>query len=462
MKSYKSLIITAALGMMLAACGDDSGSNAPADEPLSSSVAKAKSSSSKAKSSSSKAKSSSSVKAKSSSSVKAKSSSSKENSSSSSAKAVPSTNEKYVFSFMMENSQFVGVGSLSDNQKKIVENFIEIPNTGAIAYFNGSVYVLYVDQAMNSTLTRYKLDDKNKIADKPAATAKFTGTHAIMMKFVDNDKMYVEQALGDAITVLDPTTLKTKSTIELSKYIDEKNGAMSTVPNSAVIRDGKMFVSLAQFVDFNNMIAGPQGCVAVIDIKTDKVEKIITENMTASVGVMDDMNNTMSFVDESGDIYYYSNAAMGWMDGYKEGFVRIKKGETEFDKDWVFHLHDAAYAGKKSNNNFLMSGGTYIGNGKFLGFFGNFEDPSNYNNYEWEFVVIDLKKKTIEKIEGLTPTIPWFAPSIHLDVDGKSVVLGHADKKGGAIYRYDIASGKVKKEMEVSTGTAYYVVPLKD
>jgi len=368
--------------------------------------------------------------------------------------------KKYGFSFMVENSQFIGTASISADQKKVVDDFVEIPNKGSFQYFNGSLYALYVED-MNSTLVRYELDKDNNMSDKPAATAKFKGTHAIMVKFVDNDKMYVEQALGDAITALDPITLKEKATIDLSKYIDEKNGAMSTVPNSAVIRDGKMFVSLAQFVDFNNMIAGPQGCVAVIDIKTDKVEKIITENMTASVGVMDDMNNTMSFVDESGDIYYYSNAAMGWMDGYKEGFVRIKKGETEFDKDWVFHLHDAAYAGKKSNNNFLMSGGTYIGNGKFLGFFGNFEDPSNYNNYEWYFVVVDVYKKTIKKLD-LSPTIPWFAPSIHLDADGKSVLLGHADKKGGAVYRYDIASGKVTKEMDVTTGTAYYIVPLQD
>ena len=62
----------------------------------------------------------------------------------------------------------------------------------------------------------------------------------------------------------------------------------------------------------------------------------------------------------------------------------------------------------------------------------------------------------------MSPTIPWFAPSIHLDADGKSVVLGHADDKGGAIYRYDIASGKVTKEMNVSTGIAYYIVPVQD
>lgn len=369
--------------------------------------------------------------------------------------------KKYGFSFMVENSQFVGTAPITADQKKIVDDFLEIPNKGSFQYFNGSVYVLYVED-MNTTLARYELDKDNNMAENPAATAKFKGTHALMLKFVDKDKMYVEQTLGDAITAIDPLTLKEKATIDLSKYIDEKNGSLSTVPNSAVIRDGKMFVALSQCVDFNSMITTNQGNVAVIDVKTDKVEKVITEDLTAGLGVMDDMNNSMAFADENGDIYFYSTAAMGWAEGYKEGFVRIKKGKTEFDKDWVFHLHDAAFDGKKSNNNYLMSGGAYLGNGEFLGFFGNFEDPSNFNNYEWEFVVVNVWKKTIKKIDGLTPTIPWFAPSIHLDADGKSVLLGHADKKGGAVYRYDIASGKVEKEMDVTTGTAYYIVPLED
>ena len=170
----------------------------------------------------------------------------------------------------------------------------------------------------------------------------------------------------------------------------------------------------------------------------------------------------MSFVDEKGDIYFYSNASYSFIEGYKEGWVRIKSGESEFDKNWVFRMHDAAYDGKETNNNSLMVGGTYIGNGKFFGFFGNFADPTNFNNYEWEFVVVDVYKKTVEKVNGLTPTIPWFAPSIHRDAYGESVLVGHADSKGGAIYRYDIASGKVTKEMDVTTGTAYYIVPVVD
>ena len=132
-----------------------------------------------------------------------------------------SSGDKYLLSFMMDASQFVGTASLSDDQAKVVEDFIEAPNAGGVAYFNGSVYVLATDDAMNSTLSRYELDKDGNMPEKASATAKFQGTRAIMMKFVDENKMYVEQAMGDAITALDPTTLKTTATIDLSEYIDE-------------------------------------------------------------------------------------------------------------------------------------------------------------------------------------------------------------------------------------------------
>ena len=436
-------LASASLVFGLAACDDSS--SASADEPTSSSSIQKE----KDKSSSSK------EEEKSSSSVK------EDDKSSSSVKEEKKEEQKYVLSFMMETSQFVGLAPLSADQKAVVKDFIEAPNAGSVAYFNGAVYVLATDDAMNSTLSRYEIKD-GKMAEKASATAKYTGTNAIAMKFVNENKIYVEQALGDAITVVDPVTLKESKTIDLSSYLDEESGAMSTVPGSAVIRESKMFVSLNQFVDFNNMLAGPRGSVAIIDLNKDEVEKVIYTDKVAALGGMDDMNDTASFVDEKGDIYFYSNASYSFVEGYQEGWVRIKSGESEFDKDWVFRMHDAAYDGKETNNNSLMVGGTYMGDGKFFGFFGTFADPTNFNNYEWEFVVVDVYKKTVEKVKGLTPTIPWFAPSIHLDADGKSVLVGHADSKGGAIYRYDIASGNVSKEMDVTTGIAYYIVPIAD
>lgn len=411
MKSYKTLLLTAAFGLMLTACG--SSSSSASDEDSSSSTANS------------------------------------------------SAANSYAFGFMTDKSMMFGTGNFTDDQSEIIKNFTETSNSGTIAYFDGSLYSLsVVDEAMNSVLNRYELNEDGSVPEKPAASVKFEGTGAMVMKIVaDENKIYVNQTFGTGLVAVDAKTLKTIATIDLSKYMEET--AQMVGPGSSVVREGKLFVSLGQYVDAQNAITGAQGSVAIIDIATDKVEKVISESMTAAVGGLDDMNNTSAFVDEKGDIYFYSAAAMGWMEGYEEGWVRIKAGETEFDTSWVFRMKEAEYEGESSSNNFLMTGGAYAGDGKFVGFFGNFADPSNFYNYEWSFVVVDVYKKTVEKIPGLSPTIPWFAPSIHIDSDG-SVLFGHADEENNSIYRYDVDSKKLTKEMDVKTGTAYYVMPLAD
>lgn len=411
MKSYKTLLLTAAFGLVLTACG--SSSSSASDEDSSSSTANS------------------------------------------------SAANSYAFAFMTDKSMMFGTGDFSDDQSEIIKNFTETSNSGTIAYFDGSLYSLsVVDEAMNSVLDRYELNEDGSVPEKPAASVKFEGTGAMMMKIVaDENKIYVNQTFGTGLVAVDAKTLKTIATIDLSESMEET--AQMVGPGSSVVREGKLFVSLGQYVDAQNGITGAQGSVAIIDIATDKVEKVISESMTAAVGGLDDMNNSSAFVDEKGNIYFYSAAAMGWMEGYEEGWVRIKAGETEFDTSWVFRMKEAEYEGESSSNNFLMTGGAYAGDGKFVGFFGNFADPSNFYNYEWSFVVVDVYKKTVEKIPGLSPTIPWFAPSIHIDSDG-SVLFGHADEENNSIYRYDVDSKKLTKEMDVKTGTAYYVMPLAD
>lgn len=411
MKSYKTLLLTAAFGLMLTACG--SSSSSASDEDSSSSTVNS------------------------------------------------SAANSYAFAFMTDKSMMFGTGDFSDDQSEIIKNFTETSNSGTIAYFDGSLYSLsVVDEAMNSVLDRYELNEDGSVPEKPAASVKFEGTGAMMMKIVAGEnKIYVNQTFGTGLVAVDAKTLKTIATIDLSESMEET--AQMVGPGSSVVREGKLFVSLGQYVDAQNGITGAQGSIAIIDIATDKVEKVISESITAAVGGLDDMNNSSAFVDEKGNIYFYSAAAMGWMEGYEEGWVRIKAGETEFDTSWVFRMKEAEYEGESSSNNFLMTGGAYVGDGKFVGFFGNFADPSNFYNYEWSFVVVDVYKKTVEKIPGLSPTIPWFAPSIHIDSDG-SVLFGHADEENNSIYRYDVDSKKLTKEMDVKTGTAYYVMPLAD
>ena len=239
---------------------------------------------------------------------------------SSSSSTAPESNsdnaKKYGLAFMTDKSMLVGTGSLSEKQDDLVKDFIEASNSGGITYSDGSLYLVSVDEAMTSTLSRYELDEEGNLPEKPAATTKFEGTGAMMVKFADKNKLYVNQTFANSIVAVDAKTLKTTATIDLSEYLED--GAQMIGPGSSVIRDGKLFLSMGQLVDAQSMIGGPQASVAVIDVKTDKVEKVINSSLVSAVGVFDDMNNTMSFVDEDGDIYFYAPAAMGWGTRYSK------------------------------------------------------------------------------------------------------------------------------------------------
>ena len=88
MKSYKTLLLTAAFGLMLTACG--SSSSSASDEDSSSSTANS------------------------------------------------SAANSYAFAFMTDKSMMFGTGDFSDDQSEIIKNFTETSNSGTIAYFDGS------------------------------------------------------------------------------------------------------------------------------------------------------------------------------------------------------------------------------------------------------------------------------------------------------------------------------------
>lgn len=415
----KKLLFAASLSLLFAGCGSDSSSSASDDD----------SSSSVSGSSESKADSN-------------------------------ATAKKYALSFKVDNGQYIGTGNLTDDQKTLVESFKEGSSTGTIAYYNGSVYTLLLDDSQAfSTLSRYALDENNEIGDKADATFKTTNYGpGLMMVFVDENKMYVEFPYGDALVALDPQSLKETGVVQF----EADSGAQLAMPGSSVLRDGKLYVTLAQAVDASSGVGSAYGSVAIVDVATDKVEKVISEDKTAFLGAFDDLNNTMAFADEKGDIYFYSSAMFGLVSSdYKEGYVRIKSGESEFDTSFVLHLNDLPYGGEKTNSgSLMMGGGAYAGDGKFVGLFGNFEDPTNYENFEWQPVVIDVYNGKISKID-LEPTLSWLAPSIHIDSDG-TVLMGHATAKDSYIYRYDAAKDNLTEEMKVETGYAYLIVPIAD
>jgi hypothetical protein len=134
---------------------------------------------------------------------------------------------------------------------------------------------------------------------------------------------------------------------------------------------------------------------AVIDIATNTFEKTIKYDLGGlkSIG-WGSSGNKMWTVGDDGALYFYST---GLTNGFtKTSVIRIKKGETDFDKNWRLDAHDLA-AGSSIVTGLIKNGKMYL------------ELPSeplvhtfaNLQNTIFEYYVVDLNTKVATKITGM-------------------------------------------------------------
>ncbi len=220
--------------------------------------------------------------------------------------------------------------------------------------------------------------------------------------FFNNETAYVSLSKRGKIGIFNPQTMQQKNEIDLAKYATNDN---NPDPGCNVIRDGKLYVSLNQKNSPHTSWPGTGAEVAIIDLKTNTVEKVIKDNRTASVGLF---RHSSAIKDEHGDIYFYSIGIDG-MNPLKDGFLRIKKGTDEWDKDYYFQL-------------------------------------SKTNNYQP--VKINLWNKTIEKLDlPLTTSMGAFACTRYKDF----IVFGMTCKEGTGYYTYNTKTGECSQRPVVTT-----------
>src|SRR5699024_10703838 len=153
------------------------------------------------------------------------------------------------------------------------------------------------------------------------------------------------------IQVFDPTNMVLLSTIDLKPTIQEfkpdavwedaaGNNLVRTGSYVLHVNEGKLYVSVVflEEVAFN-LIADEEEdfYVAVIDIESEEVEKIITYHGAKTVGFYVSENKATS-ADEDGNLYFCS---WGWNQfnaPFPSQVFRIPTGETDFDQDWKIDI----------------------------------------------------------------------------------------------------------------------------
>ncbi len=267
---------------------------------------------------------------------------------------------------------------------------------------------------------------------------------------IAGNKIYVSYSLMGKIGVFDKDKLTLIKEIDIAEYgVGDKNPD----PCQMVARDGILFVALNQIKGKTNLPDPnrPKVDVLLIDTKTDKPIKMITEETAGmSMPTLPDSDDYGMFIDEQGDIYINCISGFGFL-GQNAGFLRIKKGETDFDKSYQFSVMQTAIEGEtnKASHIIMMK---YVGNGIV---YATVTVPAYYSkpqpNWFEDRVVfpvkIDLNAKTIKRL-GM-PKSSNFATCVGLYKD--KVVFGLSTTTDNGFFVYDPKTDKMSDKAVITT-----------
>lgn len=374
----------------------------------------------------------------------------------------PKTFDGLLFSSAITNpdgrSGQVYLQSLAQISNKHIDNSKGIPvgfGGVTIALDNGHVYA-FPDYLGNSKaeISRYSVEPNGrlKLEGKLPIPA---GAAACNIVELNAEKAYLSMQVQNKIFVFNPRTMTKLSEIDLAPYNGE--GTTSS-PAAMLIREGLLYVGLSQF-DTQWMPRKKQIEVAVIDTKTDKVQKVAKNSTLGLSSTTRPIDRYSIFTDEQGDIYFNCMGAFGFNPQYPGGIARIKHGTTEIDASYSFDLTKVPLVGSKGKHITCVYSLYYVGNGIAYGYGSDPELDPDWMNKPYSAMIgvpleINLKTKTIKRIEGLPISGPHvFTLAQH---QGK-ILFCSANKDANGIYSYDPKTHQVAGPLFTTAGLPNFI-----
>ena len=365
---------------------------------------------------------------------------------------------EFATSISTGETMFIGTMSL-DHTDDLGKDFVEVGTRAGVVYYDNSLFIADLDVG---SISRYSLAENNKLG-KVTAKLSLPGTWVNHIYFVNDEKAYLGGML-DSLIIINPKTMKKTGAIDLSKYKDKD--ALVVSPGTGVIVDGRLYVGLLQNV--SDYATGNEAQVAIIDVKKDEVVAVAKDDRVAAVGSLDDSQN-QAFTVLDGYIYCYSNASWGYAPGQVDGFLRIKVGETKFDKDYAWYItKDVAIDGITKKDNFkYLSPATYPSEDGYVYSFLNvmvdlqqtWTDMDSYHNNTCKPVQVDLANKKIKALP-IGYSSSWASYGKYVEDDGNVIFAVSTEEDDNAYFRYDPKTDKAEK-IAKSEQIPMWIVPLK-
>ncbi|MCO5233956.1 MAG: hypothetical protein LC105_11195 [Chitinophagales bacterium] len=273
---------------------------------------------------------------------------------------------------------------------------------------------------------------------------------------------YDESKMAQGLQIFDPSTMVLKGSIDLkpaiaqfrpdTKWVDESYNNLVRVGSTVLeANQGKLYASVIFMESAGyNLIADSVNHVylAVIDIQTSAVEKIISYEGAKTVGFFVSENKATT-TDEDGNIYFCSWGWNQFNQGNPSKVFRIKSGFTDFDTNWVIDIESLFGVGKIAQSIISFNNKIYlhVSNRAFI--FGEADqaaDKMEMSYYEFDPQTPNAPKKLEIPVSNSSTRMNVFSI-----VDNKLFIAVPNIEKGKFNGMYSIdTQGEIKKELTVS------------
>lgn len=321
------------------------------------------------------------------------------------------------------------------------DSFTQVTYNKTSGIFTGYIYARGAsEQGLGSKkagLRSYKVENGKMVeAASPVLVEAFgnTGTFGTYSYAAQISKPYA--------MVIDQTGAGNNIAVDLTQYaIDEVNPNISNIVD---LGDNKV----AMVLNYSNR---DSAVVAICDYSLN-IQKMIYDNrIGTSVGAMRSVRYTQSGLDDNGNVYVFSGSSAT---DSKVGGIRIKKGETEFDKSYMFDILSKA-DGYRFRKAFHISGSKFL-----LEFY---TDKTKYGNMDTsgKMAVVDMDTQSLTWVTGLpdasTVSFGWgdgYAGAYYLPVAAPTSMSGGSGSTTSVtptIYKIDATTGVATAFMTFAT-----------
>lgn len=319
------------------------------------------------------------------------------------------------------------------------QNAVELARSGSMWAYDGALYV-YTFGAP-ATMTRFTFNNEGVPVRGAEMVTPGANTYSTL-QFISPTEAYASVAGGLARLVrFNPTEMRTIGEIDLTSLARPVANSLWYVGSH--VRDGKLYLAVDFQQNFDAVY--DSAFIAVIDLATQSLEKLISDGRTAMIFAAGLGVN--AFVeDAAGNIYVQARGNRDSGGNAPSGVLRIRKGQTEFDPDYFLNLDEALGGPGYGLWHFPQEGVTFTFRAMDPADRWDFGGPSH------RLYRLDLAARTSL---GAVPGVPLTEGSstqFMRRFEPGRIHFAVAAANEDAVYVYDVASGQASRVFTSSGG----------